>query len=123
MGIAALLMAVILIGMIYIVTDIVITAICFFQKLVKNARFRRNCRQKIVQANYIPDGMSLDRWTHLMENDIQLSPDELAAGWHWCPDWDDLLVGPGMGELDHCTCTGAHIEAARHRAKGRKRIK
>lgn len=40
-----------------------------------------------------------------MNNDnLKLTPEELQLGWHFCWDWDGLLVGPGMGELDSCTC-------------------
>jgi hypothetical protein len=47
----------------------------------------------------------LQRWRELMENDdLELSPEELAAGWHWCNDFDGLLVGPGMDEEQHCAC-------------------
>jgi hypothetical protein len=27
---------------------------------------------------------------------------EIDQGWHWCSDWDGLLVGPGMDEMDSC---------------------
>ena len=31
------------------------------------------------------------------------TPQEVAEGWHFCPEWDGLLVGPGMIE-DETTC-------------------
>lgn len=50
--------------------------------------------------------MNTERWVELMRNfDLQLTPEEIAQGWHFCYDWDDLLIGPGMIELESCTCT------------------
>jgi hypothetical protein len=33
-----------------------------------------------------------------------LSKEEKSRGWHFCPDWDYMTVGPGMSELEGCTC-------------------
>lgn len=45
------------------------------------------------------------RYRELMANDDSaLTPAEVGAGWHFCYDWDGLLIGPGMDELKHCTC-------------------
>lgn len=56
--------------------------------------------------------MEIGRWTSLMRDEGELSPEELADGWHFCPDWDGLLVGPSMGELRCCVC-----ECAKHVAR------
>lgn len=49
--------------------------------------------------------MSTERWTALMDNDLeQLTAEELADGWHFCWEWDGLLVGPNMGEIEFCEC-------------------
>lgn len=49
--------------------------------------------------------MTKARWCHLMEdNDSKLTEDELSLGWHFCPEWDGLLIGPGMGEEESCLC-------------------
>jgi hypothetical protein len=49
--------------------------------------------------------MQYERWKKLMEShDESLTDEELSAGWHWCYDWDGLLVGPGMQETEHCHC-------------------
>jgi hypothetical protein len=51
--------------------------------------------------------MPRDRWSALMKGDnLQLTQDEIMAGWHFCWEWDGLLVGPGMDELKACTCVG-----------------
>jgi hypothetical protein len=49
--------------------------------------------------------MKNKRWLELEINgDILLTQEEISEGWHWCPDWDDLLIGPGMGEIEVCLC-------------------
>lgn len=49
--------------------------------------------------------MSNERWEHLMADDeAKLTPAEIDQGWHFCYDWDGLLVGPGMGEIEFCRC-------------------
>jgi len=53
--------------------------------------------------------MTDERWNLLMENDSEkLAPDEISQGWHFCCDWDGLLIGPGMGELESCGCFKCH---------------
>lgn len=50
--------------------------------------------------------MTEERWDELMEPDseTQLTRQEAARGWHFCWEWDGLLVGPGMGEIAFCGC-------------------
>ena len=50
--------------------------------------------------------MTSERYKELMDTDrpIQLTDDEIEAGWHFCYEFDGLLVGPGMQELQVCTC-------------------
>lgn len=50
--------------------------------------------------------ISRERWNQLMSDDeMSLTKEEIKAGWHFCWDWDGLLIGPGMGEMEHCTCS------------------
>lgn len=35
---------------------------------------------------------------------LKLTKAEIAEGWHWCNEFDWLLVGPGMSELACCHC-------------------
>lgn len=35
---------------------------------------------------------------------LELTQDEIDAGWHFCHCWDGLLIGDKMGELEHCYC-------------------
>lgn len=49
--------------------------------------------------------MNDQRWKSVQENDnIKLTADEILQGWHFCCEFDGLLVGPGMGELAYCSC-------------------
>lgn len=49
--------------------------------------------------------MTSNRYKELMADDTaQLTDAEIAAGWHFCQDYDGLLVGPGMMELSVCRC-------------------
>jgi hypothetical protein len=49
--------------------------------------------------------MKYERWLKLEKSkDLPLTQEEIDKGWHWCPDWDDLLIGPGMEEIKACLC-------------------
>ena len=43
--------------------------------------------------------------------DVRMTPEEVAAGYHRCPEWDDLVVGPDMAEweADEKCCCGYAI--------------
>ncbi len=50
-------------------------------------------------------GMTEVRWKSLMEDDkIMLTPAEASNGWHFCHEWDGLLVQAGTKEAIGCTC-------------------
>ena len=42
----------------------------------------------------------------------KLTPQEISEGWHWCYDWDGLLVGPGMDECTHCGCLSVNSSSS-----------
>lgn len=50
--------------------------------------------------------MTDDRWQSLMDETAiaPLTGAEFAAGWHFCAEWDSLLIGPGMAEMAYCSC-------------------
>ena len=57
--------------------------------------------------------MTSDRYHKLVANPAEkLTPQELTEGWHFCLDWDLLLVGPGMEEQESCCCFPAPQEIA-----------
>lgn len=33
-----------------------------------------------------------------------LTPEEVEAGWHFCPDWDGMLIHPNSPEGACCLC-------------------
>jgi hypothetical protein len=53
------------------------------------------------------DTMPEERYRELERGAAELSPDEIEDGWHWCNEFDGLLVGPGMEELKYCHCEEA----------------
>lgn len=49
--------------------------------------------------------MDDDRYERLMaDHGERLTAEELSQGWHFCPCWDELLIGPGMKEVECCDC-------------------
>jgi hypothetical protein len=53
--------------------------------------------------------MTQERWDYLMQpfegdESVMLTADELANGWHWCDEWDGLLIHADDGEFIHCKC-------------------
>mgnify|MGYP003404673768 CR=1 FL=1 len=48
--------------------------------------------------------MKHKRWKFLMDNfdTEQLTTEEDAQGWHWCPEYDWLLIGPTMKQWPCC---------------------
>lgn len=47
--------------------------------------------------------MTDQRWQALMSDEaLELTVDEKSAGWHFCTQFDGLLVGPGMPEREFC---------------------
>jgi len=56
------------------------------------------------------DKMTKERWLELMqpyaENDgINLTAEEVEAGWHWCEEWDGLLIHVDDVEFEACGCS------------------
>lgn len=50
-------------------------------------------------------GLTRERYWEL-ESDwsVRFTEEECAEGWHWCDDWDGLLVHPSMSEAASCFC-------------------
>lgn len=49
--------------------------------------------------------MTVTRWAQLMDNEeLNLTEQEIDEGWHFCFEFDGLLVGPGMEEQKFCRC-------------------
>jgi hypothetical protein len=52
--------------------------------------------------------MTEERYKALMDDETatqgNLTDAEIKEGWHFCCEFDGLLIGPGMGEMEHCHC-------------------
>lgn len=56
-------------------------------------------------ANEETNGMSLNRWKELMDDESkELTSDEQQKGWHFCTEWDGLLIHPSDEESRSCKC-------------------
>lgn len=54
------------------------------------------------------------RYLKLEREGDGLTLEEMKAGWHFCLDWDEMLVGPEMtAEWDCCTCNYKNVREAR----------
>ncbi len=61
--------------------------------------------------------MTKERIRELESIRAMLTPEECNQGYHFCNDWDGLLVGPDDKELECCTC---HWEDPEMEAKMKK---
>jgi hypothetical protein len=51
-------------------------------------------------------GMTDERYNELMygPSPQSLTKEESASGWHWCWDFDGLLIHKSWDEMQCCTC-------------------
>jgi len=52
-------------------------------------------------------GMSFERYDYLMDETgpcVRLSDEEIKEGWHFCDEWDGLLIHPDSMEFHSCCC-------------------
>lgn len=50
------------------------------------------------------EDMSDIRYKHLMACGGLLTTEEIDEGWHFCYDWDELLIHNSWTEAEVCTC-------------------
>ena len=48
--------------------------------------------------------MDKERWIEIDLAGKGLTFEELKDGWHFCYEWDEMLIGPGMPECEACLC-------------------
>ena len=49
--------------------------------------------------------MTNERYIELeLNQEAKLTSEEINDGYHWCVDWDGMLVGADMDAIDGCTC-------------------
>ena len=51
--------------------------------------------------------MDKERYWLIESNQEDITEEEFEQGWHFCVEWDFMLVGPGMRELECCMCLSA----------------
>jgi len=49
--------------------------------------------------------MTPERYYQIEVQGAPLTDEEKEAGWHFCDEWDFMLVGPGTPEQEACLCT------------------
>lgn len=50
-------------------------------------------------------GMTPERYHELLINpQMKLIPSEIDAGWHFCYDWDGMLIHKTWPEYEMCNC-------------------
>lgn len=50
--------------------------------------------------------MDSNRYKELMKGHLRcaLTEAEIEQGWHFCPEWDFLLISADSREAESCTC-------------------
>ena len=48
--------------------------------------------------------MTKERYNTLMSGHSNLTSEEFNEGWHFCFEWDELLIHPDDREAEFCTC-------------------
>jgi len=61
-----------------------------------------------------------ERYIELDRTGEGLTKEEWEAGWHWCKEWDGMLVGPDTDEALVCSCDHPAIEAWKQSDAGKK---
>lgn len=55
--------------------------------------------------------MTAQRYRELSRSDTHdLTPEEIADGWHFCPDWDGMLIHTLDIEYEACCCERKKID-------------
>lgn len=48
--------------------------------------------------------MTRERFFEIEFKNSPITKEELEEGWHFCSDWDGMLVGPNTPESEVCLC-------------------
>lgn len=48
--------------------------------------------------------MTPERYNELETAGKGLTAEEIKERWHFCREWDQMLIGPGMPEMEACLC-------------------
>lgn len=59
--------------------------------------------------------MSKQRYAALVTDvTLALTEEELKDGWHFCPEWDGMLIHPTMAEAECCLCSDIDKQDIHH---------
>lgn len=50
------------------------------------------------------NGMTFDRYKDISIENLELTKEEIKAGWFFCCDWDDMLITKDSPEAGGCAC-------------------
>ena len=64
--------------------------------------------------------MNRERYIELDRSGTGLTKEEWEQGWHWCNEWDGMLVGPNTDEALVCSCSHPAIETWKGSEEGKK---
>jgi hypothetical protein len=64
--------------------------------------------------------MNRERYIELDRSGTGLTKEEWEQGWHWCNEWDGMLVGPNTDEALVCSCDHPAIERWKESEEGKK---
>lgn len=64
--------------------------------------------------------MDNERFLELDRSGKGLTEEEWKQGYHWCLEWDDMLVGPGQDEALFCSCDHPKIEEWKQSEEGKR---
>jgi hypothetical protein len=64
--------------------------------------------------------MNRERYMELDRAGDGLTKEEWEVGWHWCNEWDGMLIGPGTEEALVCSCDHPAIETWKESEAGMK---
>jgi len=67
-------------------------------------RERAEFNEKFTRIQDVASEMHTTRYAYLDKEGRGLTQNEIDAGWHFCLDYDGMLVGPGMQAQENCTC-------------------
>lgn len=59
---------------------------------------------KKPEASDVQVPMSKRRYYDIERGAAELSQTEILDGWHFCDDWDGMLIHPKSPEGEACTC-------------------
>jgi hypothetical protein len=45
-----------------------------------------------------------EEWRDYLSGEIEMTKEMKDEGWHFCEEWDNLLIGPQMSKILHCSC-------------------